>query len=59
LAQRRITARICVLCKACGGRYAWKATGDRVLKQFNLSRGDHNRKNSNQKQSTDVGKYLA
>ena len=58
LAQCRIIDRICALYKACSGGRASKAIGDRLLKQFYLSRGDHNRKIRNKKQSTDVGKYF-
>ena len=39
------------------GRRAWKAIGDRLLKTFYLSRGDHNRKIKTRKQRTDVGKF--
>jgi hypothetical protein len=39
-----------------GGR-AWKATGDRLLKQFYLSREDHNRKIRTRKKRKCVGKY--
>ena len=57
LAQRRLIARICGLCKAYSGRRAWKAIGDRILKSCHLSGDDHNRKIRTRKQRTDVGKY--
>ena len=57
LAQRRVTVRICALFKAYTVRRAWKAIGDRFLKQCYLSRGDHNRKIRTRKQRTEVGKY--
>jgi hypothetical protein len=57
LAQRRLIARICVLFKSYTGRRAWKARGDRFLKQCYLSRDYHNRKIRPRKQKTDVGKY--
>ena len=44
LAQGRLIPRICALFKACTGRRAWKAIGNRILKQFYVSRDDHNRK---------------
>ena len=57
LAQRRLIARICALFKACTGRLAWKAIGDRLLKPCYLSRDGHNRKIRAREQRTDVGKY--
>jgi len=42
LAQQRLIAQICALFKACTGRRAWKALGNRLLKPCYLSRGDHN-----------------
>ena len=57
VAQRRLIARICALCKAYTGGRAWKAIGDRFLKPCYLSRDDHNLKIMTRKQRTDVGKY--
>jgi len=34
LAQRRLIARICAICKAYTGRWAWKALGNRLLKPY-------------------------
>jgi len=57
LAQRRLIAQICALFKAYTDGQAWKATGNRLLKECYLSRGDHNWKIRTRKQRTDVGKH--
>ena len=57
LTQRRLEARLCALFRAYTGGQAWKAIGNRLLKPYYLSRGDHNRKIRTMKQRTDAGKY--
>jgi len=57
LAKRRLIARLCALFKAYTSGRAWKAIGNRLLKSWYLSRGDHNRKIRTRKQRTNVGKY--
>ena len=57
LAQCRLRARICAIFKAYTVGRAWKAIGDRLLKQYYVSREDHNRKITTKKQRTAVGKY--
>ena len=57
LAQRRSIARICALFKACIGRRACKAIGDKIVKRCYLSRDDHNRRIRTRKQRTVVDKY--
>ena len=58
LLQLRLIAPIYALFKAYTGRWAWKATGNRLLKPRCLRRDDHNRKIRTRKQRTDVGKYF-
>jgi len=57
LAQRTLTARMCDIFKAHTGGRAWKAVGDRFIKQFYLRREDHNRKIRTKKQRKCVGEY--
>ena len=58
LAQRRKTARMCVLYKAYTGDRAWKEIRDRLHAPSYLSRVDHNWKIRTRKQRTDIGKYF-
>jgi len=57
LSQRRMISRICTLFKAYSGERAWKAIGDNLQRPHYLSRVDHERKNRNRRQRTDIGKY--
>jgi hypothetical protein len=41
LAQRRMTARLCALCKAYKGERAWINLGDRLQAPYYLGRVDH------------------
>jgi hypothetical protein len=57
LAQRRMTARICALYKACNGERAWKDIGDRLQAPHYLSRVDRSWKIRARKIRTYVGKF--
>jgi len=57
LHKRRLVAQLCALFKAYSGERAWKAIGNRLIKQRHLSRSDHNRNFRNRKQRRVVGKY--
>jgi len=55
--QYRKIAHICALYEVCSGELAWKATGDRLLRPYYLSRVDHDWKIRNSRQRTEIGKY--
>jgi len=57
LAERRTTARLCVLFKPYPEVRAWKAIHDRLRRPYYLSKVDHVRKIMDRKQRTDIGKY--
>ena len=57
LAQRRTTARLCALFKACSGERAWKAVSDRLGRASYWNRADHIRKIRDRKERTDIGQY--
>jgi len=57
LAQRRTLTRSCGLFIAYSGERAWKATRDRLLRSWYLSRVDHVPKFRDRKQRTHIGKY--
>ena len=57
LAQRRTTARLCAVFKACSGERAWKAIRDRFGSPSYLSMVDHVRKIRDRRQTTHIGKY--